>query len=66
MRQWTHREFVRVLRHNGFSYDRHNGDHSIYVRKGRHISVPETLNSVIARRLIKENNLDTDIKRKRL
>lgn len=66
MKQWTHREFVKVVKHNGFSYSRHNGDHAIYVNKdGRHISIPETLQSVIARRLIKENNLETHLKRKR-
>ena len=33
MKQWTHREFVKVVKHNGFSYNRHNGDHAIYVNK---------------------------------
>lgn len=66
MKQWTHREFVRVVKHNGFSYNRHNGDHAIYVNKdGRHISIPQKLQCVIARRLIRENNLDISIKRKR-
>ena len=66
MKQWTHREFVKVVKHNGFSYNRHNGDHAIYVNKdGRHISIPQKLECVIARRLIKENNLETNIKRKR-
>lgn len=64
MRQFTHREFVRVVVANGFHYDRHNGDHAIYLNeKGRHISIPLKLESVIARRLVKENDLETDIKR---
>lgn len=64
MRQFTHREFVRVVVANGFYYDRHNGDHAIYLNeKGRHISIPLKLESVIARRLIKENNLEIDIKK---
>lgn len=64
MKQWTHREFIKVVRHNGFSYNRHNGDHAIYVKEGRHISIPQRLECVIARRLIKENNLETNIKRR--
>ena len=66
MRQFTHREFVRVVVANSFYYDRHNGDHAIYVNdKGRHVSIPKNLGCVIALRLIKENNLITDIKRRK-
>lgn len=64
MRQYTHREFVKILIANGFHYNRHSGDHAIYLNDaGRHISIPMKLESVIARRLIKENNLETDIKK---
>lgn len=64
MKQFTHREFVRVVVANGFHYDRHNGDHAICLNeKGRHISIQLKLESVIARRLIEENNLETDIKK---
>ena len=64
MKQYTQLEFIRVVERNGFSYSRHSGDHAIYVNdKGRHISIPHKLESVIARRLIKENNLDINIKR---
>lgn len=66
MKQWTQREFVRVVERNGFEYNRHNGDHAIYVNdKGRHISIPKNLECVIARRLIKENNLDINLKKKK-
>lgn len=67
MRQYTSREFIKIVEFNGFYYDRHNGgDHAIYVNdKGRHISIPKNLECVIARRLIKENNLITDIKKKK-
>jgi predicted RNA binding protein YcfA (HicA-like mRNA interferase family) len=66
MRQYTSREFIKIVEFNGFCYDRHNGDHAIYVNdKGRHISIPKNLECVIARRLIKENNLITDIKRRK-
>ena len=66
MRQYTSREFIRIVEFNGFYYSRHNGDHAIYVNdKGRHISIPKNLESVIARRLIKENNLVINIKRRK-
>ena len=65
MRQYTLREFIKIVEFNGFYYGRYKGDHAIYVNdKGRHISIPKNLKSVIARRLIKENNLITDIKKK--
>lgn len=64
MKQFTHREFVRVVVANGFYYDRHSGDHAIYLNeKGRHISIPKKLESVIACRLIQENNLEINIKK---
>lgn len=64
MKQYTHREFVKIVKANGFHYDRHSGDHAIYLNdKGRHISIPAKLESVIARRLVKENSLELDIKK---
>ena len=64
MRQYTLREFIKIVEFNGFYYNRYKGDHAIYVNdKGRHISIPKNLESVIARRLIKENNLVIDIKK---
>ena len=61
LRQWTHREFCKVLKNNGFHFNRQNGDHHIYLNaNGRHISVPMRLNACIALRLIKENNLKID------
>ena len=64
MKQFTHREFVRVVVANSFYYDRHNGDHAIYINdEGRHISIPKNLECVIARRLIKENNLNIKTKK---
>ena len=66
MKQYTQREFIKLVVSNGFYYDRHNGDHAIYLNnEGRHISIPKNLECVIARRLIKENNLDLNIKPKR-
>lgn len=58
MRQYTQREFIKLVEKNGFQYKRTNGSHSIYYNNnGRHISIPRNLECVIARRLIKENNL---------
>ena len=66
MRQYTSREFVKIVEKNGFQYKRHSGSHAIYMDvNGRHMSIPKNLECVIARRLIKENNLVTDIKRRR-
>lgn len=66
MKQYTSREFIRIVKNNGFYYNRHSGDHAIYVNnKGRHISIPKNLECVIAYRLIKENNLVIDIKRRK-
>lgn len=63
MKQYTQREFIKVVKRNGYTYNRHNGDHAIYVNaKGKHISIPQKLECVIARRLIKENNLNTNKK----
>lgn len=66
MKQYTQRGFIRIVKNNGFQYNRHNGDHAIYVNdKGRHISIPKNLECVIALRLIKENNLNINIKKGR-
>lgn len=47
-----------MLNANGFYYRRSKGGHDIYYNEsGRHISIPITIADVIARRLIKENNL---------
>ena len=65
MQQYTSREFIRIVEKNGFYYSRNNGDHSIYINdKGEHISIPHRLACVIARRLIKENNLIVNFKNK--
>lgn len=66
MKQWAHDEFCKMAEKNGFYYMRSSGSHSIYVnQEGRHMSIPHKLVCVIARRLIKENNLDINLKRKK-
>lgn len=62
MRQYTQKEFIKVVKKNGFRYERHSGSHAIYSKNGRHVSIPHKLECVIARRLIKENNLNIDKK----
>lgn len=63
MKQYTQKEFIRIVKRNGYNYNRHNGDHAIYINnEGKHISIPQKLECVIARRLIKENNLNINIK----
>ena len=65
MKQYTRKEFITRLKKNGFYYARYKGSHSIFINdKGRHISVPYNLECVIARRLIKENNLDINLRKK--
>lgn len=63
MIQYTQKEFIRIVEKNGFYFNRRSGGHSIYTNKdGRHISIPTRLECVIARRLIKENNLQVKFK----
>lgn len=64
MKQYTFKEFEKLLLANGFILKRQKGDHKIYVNAfGRHISIPKNVESVIAERLIKENNLSFNAKK---
>ena len=66
MKQFTSREFIKIVKLNGYFYNRSNRDHDIFINdNGDHISIPNHLEYVIARRLIKENNLIIDIKRRK-
>lgn len=57
----NNKKFIRILRRNGFKHIRDSGSHNIYESpKGKHISVPHHLAPIIAKRLIKENNLKHD------
>lgn len=57
MKQWSRVAFIKVLKKNGY-HSRNNGSHSIYINsQGKHITIPLRIEVVIARRLIKENNL---------
>lgn len=58
---YTVRDFRNILKHNGYTKERNTGDHEVWCKEGLpHISIPnksKTLNPMITRRLIKENNL---------
>lgn len=58
-KQWTPKEFQRVLKQNGFCIVRSKGSHIIWKNENnKTISIPATkVNAMLARRLIKENNL---------
>ena len=64
MKQFTQREFIKICVANGFHFERMSGDHAIYINnKGRHISIPNHLKCVVAQRLVKENQLELNIKK---
>lgn len=58
MKQWTSKEFIRLVKGNGYVYNRTKGSHQIFINQhNRHISIPRSLEAPIAKRLIKEYNL---------
>ncbi len=58
MKQYTHKLFAKILKNNGYYLSRCKGGHFIYCNaSGHHISIPRKIASVIALRIIKENNL---------
>lgn len=64
MLEWTTDNFCKMLRKNGYHLKKKGGkgSHSVYVNEaGNIISVPLRIRCVIARRLIKENNLNIDL-----
>lgn len=60
MKQWTKKDYCKMLERNGYHYYREGkGSHSIYTNSvGTHITVGKTINPCIAQRTIKENNLN--------
>lgn len=57
VKSWNKREFERLLRRNGYRLDRVNGSHYIYTNGSNSISIKPKINKMVARRLIKENDL---------
>ena len=54
------REFVPILRKNGYTKARTRGSHTTYINRTthKHITVNNNLNPMVRLRLIKENNLE--------
>lgn len=59
MKEYSRKEFERILANNGYTVARQDGKHCIWKKDGMHnIAVPKhKLNFMICKRLIKENNL---------
>lgn len=53
------REFISILRKNGYTKARSKGSHFVYINRTthKHISVNKDLNKMVRERLIKENCL---------
>ena len=51
------KEADRVLRRNGFVYDRTKGSHHYYIRDGKPVVINIKTNRMVWRRICKENNL---------
>lgn len=61
MKNYSAKEFEKLLSDNGWTYDHQTGDHKIYYKNGKHVSVPiRKKNPMLFRRLIKENGLEVD------
>ena len=56
-KQITFREAERILRNNGYKKDRINGSHYHYVKDGNRVVINIGLNTMVWKRLCKENNL---------
>lgn len=57
-REYTFRDMDRILKYNGYRPDRKKGDHHIYSDiNGKTITINARVNRMVARRVIKENNL---------
>ena len=56
-KEFSSKEFKRILMDNGFEFVRCNGDHYIYKRNNETAVVNKKLNKMVARRLLKTHNL---------
>ena len=58
MKQYSTRDFQRILKENGFVYLRSKGDHFTYRRDNRNLTINVVkLKPIICNRLIKEYSL---------
>lgn len=63
--QYTFKMMVEILNANGYVFKRQRGSHKIYAKAGHNpIAIKEDMMSKIFWRLIRENNLVVDIKKK--
>lgn len=60
LRDYSRKEFERILINNGYTLIRQKGDHTIWQKDGKpNIALPKHKpNIMICKRLIKENGLD--------
>ena len=47
----------RILIDNGWKIGRYSGDHAIFIKDNKHISIPETPNGLMLQRLFRENDI---------
>lgn len=61
MKEYSSREFKKILEYNGFEYQRCKGDHATFKNgKGKTITINLVrFKPIVAQRLIKENALIT-------
>lgn len=61
IKQYNRREFICILKNNGYEYESCKGDHGKFIKANSPtIVIPmakHSLNKMLCRRLIKENNL---------
>lgn len=60
VKNWTVKDFQKILKNNFYTINRQNGDHQIWTNGINTISIPickKELNMMLSRRLIKDFNL---------
>lgn len=57
-KEFSSQEFIRILLNNGFEYVSCKGDHKKFRRGRESVVVNKKLNKMVARRLIKEHELN--------
>ena len=58
MKQYSTRDFKRILKDNGYEYSRCKGDHATYRKDNRSITINiVNLKPIVCNRLIKEYSL---------
>ena len=55
--QMKFREVKRILIDNGWTINRHKGDHTIFIKDNKHISIPFNPNGLMLQRLFRENDI---------